>query len=399
MSARRCALFSLSGRYVACVELIAPAIHSSFFRSIILAVAYDSPKYVNKGQLFQTLGKAGFVTWAVLAFLLDGFLPYLGVRQHFQWGGLSNIISTLLWVASMVLFIISFKHKAAQHEKFPWHWYLMISMALFLFVERTMVAPNYKQLYHFFRGKIDTHDTATPIAGVSNKVLKRVARDAGVAVGISGEESLSSIEQALAGIKIRQDPEDALDDWALVLNKLGTVTSIFPCRKNRLSTAQYRDLARQMLLFLRSYVKTGKISSGEANQKRTLPLSVFESLKAVLAMSWSVKWSFLLAQMPGFAFSVLGPLAGPMSGEFVKYVTAEWNPDKATKYFWLMMGTQVIAAPVLNFLTNLLVSKYSTNLSDVCRRRMLNVMVKGGTQFEETHRSGKLNDGFSNQVK
>lgn len=70
--------------------------------------------------------------------------------------------------------------------------------------------------------------------------------NASKALGIS-DEALQTIEKKLKCSKIRQDEEEALDDWTVIIYKLSKVVSILPplsfCRsKSTISPTEYRNL-------------------------------------------------------------------------------------------------------------------------------------------------------------
>lgn len=125
------------------------------FRALIAVVAKGKHGGdMSDAALFRSLFIAGFVAWLVLI-MLDNGLWFLGARQHFQWGGVSAVLSELLYVGSAAVFFVTLQDRDPL-EGFRWDWILMITMSVALFVDRSIVAPTYKQLYHFFRGKIGT---------------------------------------------------------------------------------------------------------------------------------------------------------------------------------------------------------------------------------------------------
>lgn len=360
---------------------------------VVVTVAFEN-SVRGSDDLFSNLGLVGYIIWQLLLVTNCSWVS----RQHWAWGGYPNFLLTLMYIGTIVLFSYSFHDKSERDEKFPFRHYLLMFMAFSLFIDQQIVDPAHYQLYLFYKGKINPDEEATPVTGISNKILQQAARDASIAIGIH-DKALPRIERVLAGHRIRQDKEEALDDLALLVNKLARAVTLVPfsCRTSKINTLQYRNLTRQILLFLRSYLKTGKMSKDAFNHKRTLPLSTFESLGIMFRLSWQVKWTYLFSLVPGVIGAFLDPFVGPLSQRFLDGVIT-LDMDSAKKAFTLMMLIYFCAKPILNFLSQFVVASFVTKLSDHCRRKMLGVVLKGGTKFSETHRNGKLNDAFTNQV-
>ena len=104
------------------------------------------------------------------------------------------------------------------------------------------------KFYWVYKGCISAGDLGKqpPITGVGTNALMKLVINASKAMGIS-DEALQTIEKKLEGSKIRQDEEEALDDWTVIIYKLSKVVSILPplpfCRsKSTISPTEYRNL-------------------------------------------------------------------------------------------------------------------------------------------------------------
>ena len=246
------------------------------------------------------------------------------------------------------------------------------------------------------------HSPLTRIV-ISNDILQTVAVEAARAIDIHDERSHQRIREALAGLTIRRtNKTDALDDWALVIQRLSKATAI-PLvtiwNNGKIPSSSYRKLVGQLLLFLRIYCETGKLGQ-EGSPKRTLPLSFGEALAVMFAISWNVKGMFFLTVLPACAIATLQPIQGPIVKVFIAAVLNPFNIAKQRAYvaFGLLMAVNFAALPVFSFIKNFFLARYVSQLGSWCRKRMLNVMMKGGTEYSEVNRGGKLSDAFSNQL-
>lgn len=104
------------------------------------------------------------------------------------------------------------------------------------------------KFYWVYKGCISAGDLGKqpPITGVGTNALMKLVINASKALGIS-DEALQTIEKKLKCSKIRQDEEEALDDWTVIIYKLSKVVSILPplsfCRsKSTISPTEYRNL-------------------------------------------------------------------------------------------------------------------------------------------------------------
>ena len=239
----------------------------------------------------------------------------------------------------------------------------------------------------------------------SNEILQTAAVEAAKAIDINDERSHQRIREALAGLTIRRTNEgDALDDWALVIQRLSKATAIpfvTICNDGKIPSASYRMLVGQLLLFLRVYCETGKLGQEGSNNKRTLPLSFGEVLAVVFSISWNVKGMFFLTVAPACVLATIQPLTGPLIGMFTKAVSGTpgyIDRKKASIAFGLLTALQYGVVPALSFTKNFFLARYVSQLGSWCRKRMLNVMMKGGTEYSDVFPGGKLSSAFSNQL-
>ncbi len=243
----------------------------------------------------------------------------VGGLQSWRWGGYPILIETILQAATVTLFGFAFQNHSEAEDHFPFRYFLLVSMAVSVFIEQQIADPAFNQLHLLYRGAITDDDLENNdkvlVTGINNKILIEAAKDAALAVGIH-EKALGNIERVLAGQTIRDGEEDALDDWMFIVTKLSSVVSLarapLGCIKTKMTTLEYRNLVRQMLIYLQTFKKRGKFGKEEAQKKRTVPLSVFETLMLMFKLAWQVKWYFLLALTPGTINGVLQPLTSPL---------------------------------------------------------------------------------------
>ncbi|EJK64036.1 hypothetical protein THAOC_15273, partial [Thalassiosira oceanica] len=101
----------------------------------------------------------------------------------------------------------------------------------------------------------------------------------------------------------------------------------------------------------------------------------------------------------------LQPITAPIIGKFISSVR-RYNPDLtpnidekgALTSLLALLAVTFLLAPVLQFTRNFFQARYVSQLGSWCRKRMLNVMMKGGTEYSDVYRGGKLCDAFSNQL-
>ena len=201
----------------------------------------------------------------------------------------------------------------------------------------------------------------------------------------------------------RTNKTDALDDWALVIQRLSQATAIpfvTIWNNGRIPSSSYRKLVGQLLLFLRIYCETGKLGQ-EGSPKRTLPLSFGEALAVMFAISWNVKGIFFLTVLPACVLGSIQPITAPVLNKFLSNLDTSRGPvdvQGALTSLLVLLGLIFVAMPVFSFIKNFFLARYVSQLGSWCRKRMLNVMMKGGTEYSEVYRGGKLSDAFSNQL-
>ena len=117
----------------------------------------------------------------------------------------------------------------------------------------------------------------------------------------------------------------------------------------------------------------------------------------MFAISWNVKGMFFLTVLPACVLATLQPISGPILEKFLKAV-GENDGQGALMSFLVLMVLYFVALPVFSFTKNFFLARYVSQLGSWCRMRMLNVMMKGGTEYSEVNRGGKLSDAFSNQL-
>ncbi|KAL7549891.1 hypothetical protein ACHAWF_013141 [Thalassiosira exigua] len=237
-----------------------------------------------------------------------------------------------------------------------------------------------------------------PIAGISNRALVQVAKNASKAVGIS-DPAIKQIAACLEGQRIREDESKALDDWTLVIYKISKVVSFMPVYRSEsyITSGDYRNLVAQMILYMRSYLELGKISRDEVNLTRSAPLSFFETFAQMTKFSLAIPCTFFVALIPRSLFMI--NQVSVNSWALGRFTAGAMGNDRTlmSQGFWVLIAANG-AIPILSFLQNVVESKYSTTLVNRCRRKMLATVMKGGTAFDEAYPSGKLIDSFSNHL-
>ena len=326
-----------------------------------------------------------------------------GGRQGFAWGGLYVILlSLVLQAGTLVFFLTSF----AVEAKDSWHLpkILLILLAFTTYVEQKIVKPSFRKLSWCYRGAItkeEAREKPPPISGISSIILQKAARNACKAVGIS-DEAAETIEQLLEGQRIRKEEEEAIDDWVLTINKITKSVSFAPfspCRSNAaITSTQCQNLVCQMIIYLRQFMADGHIEADEADLNRTVPLSFAEAFWAMTMFSCQVPLSFFMALIPR---SIFGALMAAVVPTYVQNFTNGIYFGNIPMAVHALTAFMIISAvaPLLMTVGNLLESSFTTKAIDLCRRKMLRSMLKGGTKFDEKNRPGTLGDAFSNQLK
>ncbi|KAL7549513.1 hypothetical protein ACHAWF_014128 [Thalassiosira exigua] len=366
----------------------------------VLITAYNvNTDSTKKTKAYAVAALCGYSLWQILC-LVNLPCLFWGRRSLFAWGGLIRVmILIMLNLATLLFFLTSFNrfNFGPKH-----HALLLIFMAATVFFDQQIVEPLFRQKLWYYHGAISSKEfeagEQVPISGIGTKALKQVATNASKAVGIS-DEAIESIKQHLDGNNIREGQDEALDDWTLVIYKLGKVVSFVPfCRsKTAITSGQYRNLISQMIIYIRSYMDTGKISEDELAHTRTAPLSFFETFATMFRFSMQVPCAFFLALIPR-SFLMINQVSLQAFAVllFVKGIT---TLDKSMAFQGLALLIVVFGLnPVLSFLANIVESSYSTKVVDNCRRKMLGSALKGGTEFDEAYPSGKLIDAFSNHL-
>ena len=206
--------------------------------------------------------------------------PFLfgGTRLFSRWVGLTSIIiDGMLNAVTLALFLTSFRAKytwngRAVHFEGRYHWFLLLAMAATVMYDTKSRKPLLDQLHWATLGAISgdeidkkTHEVENPPVGIDAPHLRRVARNAGKAVGVSSEVA-ERIDGALRGRSIGRGAE-AFDDWRLVVYGLSKEVSASPFNGGgggKMTPDQYRNLVRQMIIYLRVYMETGKASVDKA---------------------------------------------------------------------------------------------------------------------------------------
>ena len=142
---------------------------------------------------------------------------------------------------------------------------------------------------------------------------------------------------------------------------------------------------------------TGKIQEHEEDVNRTAPFSLLECLVVMTKMCLQVPLFFFIGIIPrtisGIVMSSLLPEA------IGRFTTAAMTANKelglSSLYTFVAL---IVVGPILNMIAVFVEALFTKKMISVCRRKMLKSSLKGGTQFGQKFRPGKLIDSFSSQL-
>jgi ABC-type multidrug transport system fused ATPase/permease subunit len=140
---------------------------------------------------------------------------------------------------------------------------------------------------------------------------------------------------------------------------------------------------------------TGKIQ--ETDTKRTAPLTLVEALVIMMKLSFQVPLAFFVAILPQSVFGIVNSALTPLfTGKFTRGIFVQ---DSAMAMNGLVMLIILyLISPLMKFVGNYTEAYFVKKMISVSRRKMLRSTLKGGTQFGEKFRPGKLIDSFSSQL-
>ena len=203
----------------------------------------------------------------------------------------------------------------------------MFNATLYELWYATLGAINYDEINER-TGKGDT-----TIKNVDRKNLHKIVHLAGKAVGVSDEAS-ERVKAELQGLSIGDDDASASDDWKLVIYGLSHAVS-FRGGEDSITSVQYRDLVRQMIIYLKVYVDTGRVS--DEVQVSTVPMTFGQAIWAMLKLCMQVPFRFLFALIPRTIYQVMMVFTLPKAGgKFAEEIFAR-DSAKAAKAFWVMI--------------------------------------------------------------
>lgn len=384
-------------------------IYGLYLAHVVTTVIFDVR--IKEGDLdnfrVKWVDKASFYAWIVLIALNSVWFVFLGGRQHFAWHGYPVLILHAFELAIIALFLYSLvmSNTMSDNSMLNFDFVLLILMGFYLFTKEQLVLPIYRELRLFYWGSVSEE----------NKVERKERYEAGEYKGafVNGEllffifdharKALNihegvPIRKALEGHCLRSDPEERRDDWVAIVNKLSTLVSLAPgfCHKDtKMTSLQYRNLVRQFLVYGAQLKKTGTM---DATDRRTLPLSLSEILTVMLKLSWHVKWSFLHALIPTIIPGILLTAAMPIAMVNMTEGLLNNNQQLAITGFIFFVLSLCIGPAFFKFWEGFATSSYVSKLGDFCRRKMLDSLLKGGTEYGEIHPDGKLTDAFSAQL-
>lgn len=149
------------------------------------------------------------------------------------------------------------------------------------------------------------------------------------------------------------------------------------------------------MLRYRVYMETGKIQ--ETGVKRTAPLNFAEALVAMSKLSFQVPLAFFIGFIPRSIGGVVSSAVNPIA--IGRFLDAAQKGDKAMAINAIIIFCIVlIVGPLINLCANFTETYYTTKMISACRHKMLRSTLKGGTEFGERFRPGKLIDSFSGQL-
>lgn len=372
----------------------------------VLALAVLEFILPEKRDIFKIAVQVAYAFWQAANFV--SIWSYFGFvwprRMCLAWGGLYVV---LLWyvaqVATIAFLVVAYEPYTAHVSfgkgsmgRLTLGSFLPLFLAVTVFVERKYLKPSFRQLHWYYQGIISVEEEEAgekqhpTIAGIGSVTLQKVARNACKAIGIT-DEAAQTIEQILDGQQIRQDKDDALDDWTLTINKITKAVSFAPhstCHsKSAITSAQCRDLICQMIIYLRQYMDTGRIEADEASLKRSAPISCGDTIRLMFKFCMQTPLVFFLGILPQCAYQVIQTALTPiLQRDFMNGIQSS-DSALATKAFVLNL-VFLAATPFFLSIAAYGESKITSSVIDICRRKIHRSMVNGGTKFNEKFRTG-----------
>ena len=237
-----------------------------------------------------------FGVWSMC--IMSHFYLALGRRQYFAWGGFYVTLFTALfylWTcASFLRTYIEYRDHENTHDEMK---ALLVSIAITIYLDQRVIEPKFRSLYCYYQGVTSQEELGLKprISGISSEVLSKVAQNASRAIGLSWEQT-NKIELALTDQSIRKSEDEALDDWTVALKQLTDVVSFVPfCRSRQwISSGDCHKLVSQMIIYLQTYMDTGKVEMNETSLKRSTPMTFGKTMSTMFKLSKQVPWWFIL---------------------------------------------------------------------------------------------------------
>ena len=142
-------------------------------------------------------------------------------------------------------------------------------------------------------------------------------------------------------------------------------------------------------------METGKVFENDAD--RSAPLTLGEALAIIMKMCFQVPVFFFIGILPRTIFGVVMSAIMPIySGAFMTAIAFK-DSDAAMNSFVVMCAAGVFG-PWVTVVASYTESLFTKKLIAKCRGKMLQSTLKGGTEFDQHFRRGKLVDSFSSQL-
>ena len=210
------------------------------------------------------------------------------------------------------------------------------------------------------------------------------------------------LEEVLDGCTIRRGI-NRKRDYEQLSRRLGSLVTWFPWKgKAWISSSQYRRLIRQIILEIRTDLRHRSTHPrGEQELKFTVkekvvPMSISQVLLRVLQKWFNFPLNFVYVVIGSLAMASISPLQALFSGNLVASVTAGNQGAALTN---LIAWSVVTLAPIgVSNYTSYVASRLNTRVAALHRKRILEGILSGGTEFHERHAAGEIVNAFSSQT-
>jgi len=327
----------------------------------------------------------GGIVWFLLGCLFEYPSAIFGGAFHFRWGGPFFLLAVLFHLSVNVLLFLNFERTRKAGLEL-----VMFLLGLYLYALRYNTRALRSLRYAMF--VFEDNGKATPISfpSMDENALQETFEVAAIALGLPVTHLPA--KDLLRGMKVRKGPEWR-NDWAAVLIRLSALVCWSPRKKKKkstLSSSQYRKLVNQMVLDI--------VESDDDKHllKRSFPLSSFEVMNKIWSRWAMLPWNFLYVLFAAILSASIYPLQATFFGDIITQV-GTGNQKRALSAL-IGWGTVTLAQVGIAVVMADAQSRLNSGVTAISRDRIMDVVLKGGTEFAEANAPGEIVDAFTSQI-